>query len=364
MHILEQLGLALGLASLAGVNLYLTVFLTGLLVRFDLLHLADKYQTLDALGHPAVLGVAGVLFALEFFADKIPWVDSLWDSVHTIIRPVGGTMLALQALGDMPPHLQVMAGLLAGGAALTTHSAKAGTRLLINHSPEPFSNVAMSLAEDAAVGAGAFLVLLKPVIAFAVFGVLLLVLWVLLPRIWGIIRSSAWFIWMKLRVPGKRQNLDTPAELPREIDGNLLTLLAARKSISDRDILWTARCVSGKCKGVKGLRPNLKAMLVGQKEGPPLLVAFRRGFKDVVLDLPAKGTQVGVDSKFLSENLQLSREGMSITLRFPRGEAMIVETLAMHLGGRSPRGGASEPAAAEVAADSDRHDLTPVAQPV
>jgi len=81
MEILEQLGLALGLASLAGVNLYLTVLLSGVLVHFNLLHLADKYQDLAALGHPWVIAVAGALFLVEFFADKVPWVDSLWDSV-------------------------------------------------------------------------------------------------------------------------------------------------------------------------------------------------------------------------------------------------------------------------------------------
>ena len=154
MDILAQLGVALGLASLAGVNLYLTVLLTGLAVRFNAVHLAAQYQSLDVLAHPVVISVAGLLFVMQFVADKIPWVDSLWDSVHTVIRPVGGTLLALQVLGTMPGYVQVAAGLLAGGATLTTHSAKAGTRLLINHSPEPMTNVAMSLAEEAAVAGG------------------------------------------------------------------------------------------------------------------------------------------------------------------------------------------------------------------
>ncbi len=332
MHILDQLGLALGLATLAGVNLYLTVFLTGILVRFDLLHLAGKYQTLEVLGHPVVLAVAGLLFFLEFFADKIPWVDSLWDSVHTVIRPVGGTLLALQVLGEMPPYMQVLAGLLAGGAALTTHSAKAGTRLLINHSPEPFSNIAMSLAEDAAVTGGAFLVLLKPAVAFGVFAVLLAILWILIPKIWGVISTSAWLIWKKLRVPGLRQPLKQPIELPRSIDGNLLTLLAARKSLSEAEIAWTAGCITGKCKGIPGLKPNQRAILVGRTVSAPLLVVHRRGFKDIVTDLPILAGKVEVQSKFLSENLEVSDAVTSVTLRFPRGEAEIVETIALKLG--------------------------------
>ncbi len=190
MQILEQLGLALGLASLAGVNLYLTVFLTGLLVRFDALHLAAKYESLAVLGHDWVLIAAGVLYAIEFVADKVPWLDSLWDSVHTLIRPFGGTILAMQALGDLPPHIEVIGALLAGGAALTTHSAKAGTRLLANHSPEPASNIVLSLAEDIAVTAGTLVMLLKPVIALCLFTVVIITLWLVLPRVFRVIRRS------------------------------------------------------------------------------------------------------------------------------------------------------------------------------
>lgn len=190
MQILEQLGLALGLASLAGVNLYLTVFLTGLLVRFDALHLAAKYESLAVLGHDWVLIAAGVLYAIEFVADKVPWLDSLWDSVHTLIRPIGGTILAMQALGDLPPHIEVIGALLAGGAALTTHSAKAGTRLLANHSPEPASNIVLSLAEDIAVTAGTLVMLLKPVIALCLFTVVIITLWLVLPRVFRVIRRS------------------------------------------------------------------------------------------------------------------------------------------------------------------------------
>ncbi|MEZ5387531.1 MAG: DUF4126 domain-containing protein [Prosthecobacter sp.] len=190
MQILEELGLALGLASLAGVNLYLTVFLTGMLVRFDALHLASKFQSIEVLGHEWVLVAAGVLYAVEFVADKVPWVDSLWDSVHTLVRPIGGTILALQALGEMPPHVEVVGALLAGGAALTTHSAKAGARLLANHSPEPTSNIALSIAEDIIVVAGTAIMILKPVVALCLFTIALIVLWLVLPRIWRVVRRS------------------------------------------------------------------------------------------------------------------------------------------------------------------------------
>jgi len=199
MQILEQLGLALGLASLAGLNLYLTVFLTGMLVRFDALHLAAKYQTLEVLGHDWVLITAAVLYAIEFVADKVPWLDSLWDSVHTLIRPVGGTLLAMQALGEMPAHMEVVGALLAGGAALTTHSAKAGTRLLANHSPEPASNIALSIAEDIAVVAGTLIMVLKPIIALCLFTIVIVTLWLVLPRMFRVIRRSFEIIRDKVR---------------------------------------------------------------------------------------------------------------------------------------------------------------------
>nr|MDQ2659508.1 DUF4126 domain-containing protein [Verrucomicrobiota bacterium] len=99
MEQLNLLGVALGLAALAGINLYLTVFVTGLAVNQHWITLAPQYQSLGVLGHPAIVTIAGVLYFLEFFADKIPWIDSAWDAVHTIIRPIGGALLAIQVLG-------------------------------------------------------------------------------------------------------------------------------------------------------------------------------------------------------------------------------------------------------------------------
>lgn len=206
MNPLEPIGLALGLASLSGINLYLTVLLTSVAVHFNLLDVSQSHPELAGIGHPWVIAVAGVMYLVEFIADKIPWVDSTWDAVHTFIRPVGGTLLALQPLGDMPPHVQIVAALLAGGAALTTHSAKAGTRLLANHSPEPVSNVALSVTEDAAVVGGSLLALLHPVIALFVFGVLILVIWLILPRIWRVLKRSFLLIRAKLQRPVIRQS--------------------------------------------------------------------------------------------------------------------------------------------------------------
>src|SRR5262245_15305501 len=119
---LNLLAVALGLAALAGVNLYLTVFATGLAIHFHWINLAPQYQSLEVLGNPWIIGIAGVLYLLEFFADKIPWVDSIWDAVHTVIRPIGGALLAIQVLGHPSPVFTVIVALLAGGTSLITRS--------------------------------------------------------------------------------------------------------------------------------------------------------------------------------------------------------------------------------------------------
>ena len=195
METLSLLGVALGFATLSGVNLYLTTFLAGLAIRFNWVDLADKYESLSILENPWIIGIAGVLFFVEFFADKIPWVDSTWDAVHTFIRPVGGALLALAALGEMDPAVSVIAALLGGGTSLVTHATKAGGRLLINMSPEPVSNSIASIGEDGLVLGGLGLMALSPAVAFFVFlAVVILAIW-LFRRTWSIIRHG----WMALR---------------------------------------------------------------------------------------------------------------------------------------------------------------------
>src|SRR5213595_3890121 len=169
MEKLHLLAVALGLAALAGINLYLTVFATGLAIHFHWIDLGPQYQSLEVLGNPWIITVAGVLYFLEFFADKIPWVDSISDAVHTVIRPIGGALLAIQVLGHPSPAFTVIVALLAGGTSLIAHTAKAATRLASNASPEPVTNIGLSLAEDAAVVGGLTLVNLSPVLALIIF---------------------------------------------------------------------------------------------------------------------------------------------------------------------------------------------------
>jgi hypothetical protein len=200
---LDLLAVALGLATLAGVNLYLTVFATGLAIHFHWINLAPQYQSLEVLGNPWIIGIAGALYFLEFFADKIPWVDSIWDAVHTVIRPIGGALLAIQVLGHPSPALTIIVALLAGGTSLLTHTAKAATRLASNTSPEPVSNIGLSLGEDAAVLGGLTLVNLSPLLALIIFRIAIVAFFYFARKI---LRS------IKNKIGGARKKLDEPAD--------------------------------------------------------------------------------------------------------------------------------------------------------
>jgi hypothetical protein len=159
------IGAALALAVASGLSLYGTVFVTGLAIRMEWVHLGPGWTSLAVLGDPLVLAISGVLFLVEFLADKIPVVDSVWDAIHTLIRPIGGALLASRALGDLSPLAEVLALLLLGGATLATHAAKATTRVAVNTSPEPVSNVLVSLAENGLVAGAVWLALAHPVAA-------------------------------------------------------------------------------------------------------------------------------------------------------------------------------------------------------
>ncbi len=146
VNLLQTLGLALGAGFSSGLNLYATIATLGLLQRYGIIHLPDSLQVLS---HPWVLGIALTLYAIEFLADKIPYVDTVWDAVHTLIRPPAAALLAYGATVAAPPEWRWSAALLAGGVALTSHGTKASTRAAVNTSPEPFSNWLLSLGEDA-----------------------------------------------------------------------------------------------------------------------------------------------------------------------------------------------------------------------
>lgn len=150
LGIIEILGLAGSMSLLAGWRLYLCILATGLAMSFGLVPLPDHLQTLTVLANPWVMGAAGIAAIVEFLADKVAWLDSVWDGIHTFIRPIGGALLTLAIIDPSDPVTQVIAFIMGGGATLLSHGGKAGTRAVVNASPEPFSNVAVSTLEDVA----------------------------------------------------------------------------------------------------------------------------------------------------------------------------------------------------------------------
>jgi Domain of unknown function (DUF4126) len=177
---LGTLGFAMGSAWLSGINLYATVLTLGLLQRFNLAHLPGD---LGYLGHTWIIALAGVLYVVQFIADKIPAVDSVWDVVHTFIRVPAGAVLAATAFAHFDPAVRLIALLAGGGIALSSHGTKSATRLVANASPEPFSNTALSLLGDAITFGGVVLMTIHPsvligIVLIAVIVSVVLVHWI------------------------------------------------------------------------------------------------------------------------------------------------------------------------------------------
>ena len=173
MDLIATLGRTLGFSFAAGVNLYATVAILGLAARYDWVSLPPQFQVFD---NDIVIGAAVVMYVVEFFADKIPWVDSAWDMIHTAIRPVGGALIAVNTLGDASPATEGLVALLGGAVAASSHLTKTSTRAVANTSPEPFSNWLLSFGEDIFVIGLGYLALQSPVAALVVAGVLLVLI--------------------------------------------------------------------------------------------------------------------------------------------------------------------------------------------
>jgi hypothetical protein len=184
MSSLETLGFMLGTSFASGLNLYATVAALGLLDRFDLV---DLPASLEILSNPIVLVVATALYVVEFVADKIPYVDNIWDVVHTFIRPPAAALLGYAAIGNVPESWRVAAALLAGTVALTSHGTKASTRVAVNASPEPFSNSVVSLGEDGLALFLAWLAAAHPLVAVVIVTVLLALSTFLIYKLFGLV---------------------------------------------------------------------------------------------------------------------------------------------------------------------------------
>jgi len=200
--IIKTIALTMGVAWASGINLYAAILVLGIMGATGNITLPAG---LVVLTDPLVIGAAGVMYVTEFIADKIPGVDTGWDTIQTFIRIPVGALLAAAAIGDVNPPVAIAAALLGGGMAASTHAAKSGTRVLINTSPEPFTNWAASLGEDIAVIVGLWTALYYPWV-FVIFLVLfiLLLVW-LLPKIWKGVRAILDLIAGLLR-PRKKEN--------------------------------------------------------------------------------------------------------------------------------------------------------------
>lgn len=186
MDIISTIGLAMGSSWVSGINLYAAVATLGLLNRFAHLQLPGE---LTVLSNWWVIGVAFVLFLVEFFADKIPYLDSAWDAIHTFIRVPAGAALAAASFGDYDKSVQVIALLVGGGIALSSHGTKASSRMAINTSPEPFSNVAASLFEDVVAVGSILLAVFYPLVIIIIVTICVIIALFILPKIYRFLKS-------------------------------------------------------------------------------------------------------------------------------------------------------------------------------
>jgi len=178
MEAVELIALASTVSLLAGWRLYLVTLVTGLAMKFGWIDLPERLQALDVIANNWVIGIAAVGTIAEFFADKVAWVDSAWDAIHSFVRPLGGALLSLAIIDAGDPTWQVASFLLGGGAAFVAHAGKAGARTIVNASPEPFSNIAVSTAEDIATGGLLALAIANPIAAALIAAILVVLsLW-------------------------------------------------------------------------------------------------------------------------------------------------------------------------------------------
>ena len=180
MNLISTIALAMGASWTSGINLYASVATLGLLSRFAGLQLPGE---LDVVTNWWVIGIASALYCVEFFADKVPWIDSTWDLIHTFIRVPAGAVLAAAAFGDFDKSIQAIALLLGGGLALSSHGTKAATRAVLNTSPEPVSNVVASVIEDIVAVLSVVAAMFLPYVLFGIVAVGLLITYLVLPRI-------------------------------------------------------------------------------------------------------------------------------------------------------------------------------------
>ena len=328
MERFSLLSVALGLACLAGLNLYLTVFVTGLAIHQHWIVLSPNFQSLEVLSQPWIIVIAGILYLLEFFADKIPWLDSAWDAVHTIIRPIGGALLAIQVLGHHTPVLDVLVVLLAGSTSLVTHTAKASSRLVANSSPEPLSNIGLSVAEDIAVFGGLVLIHYNPILALSIFALAIAAFLYFAPKV---LRSMKARIWLALTKLNAAPDVRRPSTLPIALPSRLAPIFS-KQNLLGETIAWAVPCISGRGRRIPA---NLFGALVATNEEPHKLVfVARKNWSAFCQTIDLEGLNVARDPQFLSENLVIlpaEGRGPKYSFLFTRSRGALVGQIAEYL---------------------------------
>ena len=322
------LSVALGLAALAGVNLYLTVFVTSLAIHQHWIVLSPSYQSLEVLGQPWIIVLAGILYLLEFVADKVPWVDSAWDTVHTVIRPIGGALLAIQTLGHQSPVFDVLVVLLAGSTSLVTHTAKASSRLVANSSPEPISNIGLSIAEDVAVLGGLALIYNNPVLAISIFAIAIVAFLYFAPKI---LRSMKAKIWLALHKLNAAADFRRPTTLPIALPSRLAPIFS-KQNLLGETIAWAVPCISGRGRRIPA---NLFGALVATNEEPHKIVfVAQKNWKPFCQTIDLEDSTISREPQFLSENLVVvpnEGRGPKYSFLFTRSRGALVELIAEDL---------------------------------
>lgn len=332
MEVLETLAVALGFATLAGLNLYLVVLVTGLAINQGWVDVSATYPDLLVLGDPMVVTAAGIFFALEFFSDKIPWVDSLWDSVHTLIRPVGGSLLAIHTLGPTDPGFEVIIALLAGGTTFVAHSLKSGARLAINASPEPVSNVVASVTEDVAVLGGLALMSVNPILNAVFCLIFLSVAVYMTPKLFRRMKGFAWLVGNKmfsLVSPPDEEKL-LYANLTSEEHQKLGSVLGGRKA----DPEWSAKVLIGRAKNIAGFVPMTFGRVVAETGSPGMLhFVGRKMWKNYHTDLILDGLEITQEPRLFSEDIALyDLDGKrKLVLRLPSGHRAMANRIVESL---------------------------------
>ena len=276
MSIIQLLGSTLGLGLVSGINLYATVLVVGLGIRFDLIVLRPELHQLEVLANPVVIVFAGLIFVVQFLADKIKWVDSIWDAVHTFIRPLGAALIGAAALGEVSPE-SVLIALLCGGVALSGHSTKAGLRLLVNHSPEPFSNVVLSVIEDVLVVLGTYVAVQYPYVMLVIVVLFVVAFLWIAPKAFRLVRIETnaivavirkLFLRLKRLFVRKRTGASSESSRSSLSSSSTTELLEIasdempieyvyhlRDAFNVRDGAAVIKCAAGK--GIRGLRHSI-----------------------------------------------------------------------------------------------------------